>query len=125
MTNTVTCSNEIYNNDEDCENFVRLLLNSSYINGESAQCHIYQSIKCHNNKDCTIICKNSSCFSNTIEGGNATSMTIYCDELHSCFRTRIYCPVKNNSICNVFCKGVCSYSSIYAYKNTIINIKCY
>eukprot|EP01084_Bolivina_argentea_P058864 107445_1 len=76
------------------------------------------NITCSGHSDCTIVCDYSNFYCNdaSINGSNAMSLTIHCNE--GCWNSSIFCPYTNNTSCNISClsKG-CYYTSIYVTAN--------
>eukprot|EP01083_Nonionella_stella_P213646 770404_1 len=92
--------------------------------------NIQSQLMCEPGQDCIIDCKNiaESCYSQTINASQATSLTLYCNknEDDTCRSSTILCPLNDTARCDIICSGQssCTQAVINSQQSSILNLHC-
>eukprot|EP01084_Bolivina_argentea_P027448 51023_1 len=118
--NNISCSTS----DCGCNDIFINKMNNGWSNDIVQKCDLFHIDKrCESGKECVI---NDNISGQTIWGGNATSLVLYCVDHDSCAYSVVFCPVGRYVNCNIFCYGKtsCAKISVYGDEYTTLTMEC-
>lgn len=117
--NDKSCNDNTYC---QCNDFLNLIKSEWHDNKDKIQCSIFEAdLICLEQDDCHIMCIDIDCKEKIIDGMNAKSLTVTCND-DNCQNAEIYCPNE----CKIICSGYhsCFDIQIYGDKDCMINVEC-